>query len=110
MDMSNASQEAAMSEPTIDLDWRRVHFADCTIVDLHAHPGLKISLFNGVFTAPFHSSGAFNPFSFESNFNNLHEGGVAALLSAIYAPERQIVTQEAPLLKALRVLRQGWGK
>ncbi len=94
-----------MSEPTIDLDWRRVHFADSTIVDLHAHPGLKISLFNGVFTAPFHSSGAFNPFSFESNFNNLHEGGVAALLSAIYAPERQIVTQEAPLLKALRYLR-----
>lgn len=86
-------------------DWRRVHFADSTVVDLHAHPGLKISLFDKVFTAPFHADGAFNPFSFESNFFNLRQGGVAALLSVIYAPERQIVLQEARVLKALRYVR-----
>ncbi len=94
-----------MNSPAIDLDWRRVHFADSTIIDLHAHPGLKISLFDRVFTAPFHADGAFNPFSFRSNYPNLRRGGVAALLSAIYAPERQIVLQEAPILKALRMLR-----
>lgn len=85
-----------MSSSTIDPDWQRIHYADSTIVDLHAHPGLKISLFDKAFTAPFHASGAFNPFSFESGFSNLHLGGVDVLLSAIYAPERQIVTQEAP--------------
>ncbi len=94
-----------MSNPTNTLDWRRVHYAGSTIVDLHAHPGLKISLFDKVFTAPFHADGAFNPFSFESNFLNLRAGGVAALLSVIYAPERQIVLQEAPVLKALRYIR-----
>lgn len=94
-----------MNSPAIDLDWRRVHFRDTTIVDLHAHPSLKISLFDKVFTAPLHADGAFNPFSFESNFFNLREGGVDVLLSAIYPPERQIVLQEAPILKALRYLR-----
>lgn len=94
-----------MSDIAIDLDWRRVHYQDSTIVDLHVHPSLKISLFDKVFTAPLHADGAFNPFSFESNFNNLRAGGVAALLSAIYPPERQIVLQEAPLLKALRYIR-----
>jgi microsomal dipeptidase-like Zn-dependent dipeptidase len=94
-----------MSATAISPDWRRVHCAGSTIVDLHAHPGLKISLFDKVFTAPFHADGAFNPFSFESNYLNLRQGGVDALLSVIYPPERQIVTQEAPLLKALRYLR-----
>ena len=94
-----------MSATNSSLDWRRVHYAGSTIVDLHAHPGLKISLFDKVFTAPFHADGAFNPFSFESNYLNLRQGGVAALLSVIYPPERQIVTQEAPALKALRYLR-----
>lgn len=100
-----------MSTANSILDWRRVHYGDSTVVDLHVHPGLKISLFDKVFTAPFHADGAFNPFSFESNFLNLRQGGVAALLSVIYAPERQIVTQEAPVLKALRYLRpQVWRK
>jgi membrane dipeptidase len=94
-----------MNSPAIDLDWRRVHYAGSTIVDMHVHPGLKISLFDKVFTAPFHAEGAFNPFSFESNFLNLRQGGVAALLSVVYPPERQIVLQEAPVLKALRYLR-----
>jgi microsomal dipeptidase-like Zn-dependent dipeptidase len=94
-----------MNSPSIDLDWRRVHYAGSTIVDLHAHPGLKISLFDRAFTARFHAGGAFNPFSFRSNFFNLRQGGVAALLSAIYPPERQIVLHEAPLLKTLRYLR-----
>lgn len=94
-----------MNSPAIDLDWRRVHYAGSTIVDLHAHPGLKISLFDKVFTAPFRADGAFNPFSFESNYHNLRQGGVDALLSVIYAPERQIVLQEAQILKTLRYLR-----
>lgn len=100
-----------MSSPTADLNWRQVHHVDSTIVDLHAHPALKISLFDKVFTAPFHAHGAFNPFSFESSFPNLQQGSVDVLLSVIYAPERQIVTQEAPVLKTLRYLRPGlWRK
>ena len=94
-----------MNSPTIDLDWRRVHYDDSTIVDLHAHPSLKISLFDRVFTAPLHAGGAFNPFSFRSNYDNLRQGGVDVLLSVIYAPERQIILREAPVLKALRYVR-----
>ena len=94
-----------MSPPTIDLNWRRVHYDDSTIVDLHAHPSLKISLFDRVFSAPLHAGGAFNPFSFRSNYDNLRQGGVDVLLSVIYPPERQIVLQEAPVLKALRYIR-----
>lgn len=94
-----------MSAIASTLDWRQVHYAGSTIVDLHAHPGLKISLFDRMFTAPFHASGAFNPFSFRSSYVNLRQGGVAALLSAIYAPERQIVLQEARILRVLRYAR-----
>jgi microsomal dipeptidase-like Zn-dependent dipeptidase len=94
-----------MNSPAIDLDWRRVHYDDSTIVDLHAHPSLKISLFDRVFTAPFHADGAFNPFSFRSNYLSLRQGGVTALLSVIYPPERQIILREAPALKALRYVR-----
>lgn len=92
-------------------DWRQIHFAGSTIVDLHAHPGLKISLFDKVFTARFQGRGAFNPFSFETNYDNLVTGGVDAVLSVIYAPERQITTQEAPILRTLRYLRPAmWRK
>ena len=94
-----------MNSPAIDLDWRRVHHADSTIVDLHAHPSLKISLFDRVFTAPLHADGSFNPFSFRSNYGNLRQGGVDVLLSVIYPPERQVVLQEAPILKLLRYIR-----
>lgn len=92
-------------------DWREIHFTGSTIVDLHAHPGLKISLFDKVFTTQFQGHGAFNPFSFETNYDNLVAGGVDAVMSVIYAPERQIATQEAPVLKTLRYLRPAlWRK
>jgi len=100
-----------MTEKNPISDWPQVHFAGSTIVDLHVHPGLKISLFDQAFTARVRADGAFNPFSFESNYNNMHAGGVDAALSVVYAPERQIVTQEAPILKAIRYLRPAtWHK
>jgi microsomal dipeptidase-like Zn-dependent dipeptidase len=98
-------QEATMTSSPIDPDWRQVHYDDSTIVDLHAHPSLKISLFDRVFTAPLHADGAFNPFSFRSNYGNLRQGGVDVLLSVIYPPEREVVLQEAPILKLLRYIR-----
>jgi microsomal dipeptidase-like Zn-dependent dipeptidase len=82
-------------------DWRILHYQS-TLVDLHAHPSLKASLFyrylgRRVYPSP----RAFDPFSVRTNFPRLIEGGVDVVLSVIYAPERGIV-DSAPPLKLLK--------
>ncbi|MBN1479485.1 membrane dipeptidase [candidate division KSB1 bacterium] len=83
-------------------DWRTIHY-DAQIVDLHAHPSLKISLFNRILTSRFHASRSFDPFSVRTDYNRLKEGGVDVLLSTAYAPEKGIL-QECQYIKALRYL------
>jgi len=80
------------AQPT--LDWKTVHEQACTIVDLHAHPSLNVSLFNRAITKRVYpSTRAFDPFSVRTNVHQLQQGSVDVLLSVIYPPERGIVDE-----------------
>ena len=82
-------------------DWEQIHF-DSLLVDLHAHPSLNVSLFHQTLTSRLYpSSRAFDPFSFRTDFARLQQGGVDALLSVLYAPEKGIF-EECRLLQVLR--------
>jgi membrane dipeptidase len=85
-----------------DSDIENIH-TDATIVDLHAHPALKISLLKGALTSPLKVSRSFSPFSFRTNFDNLKNGGVDVLLSSIVAPEKGIL-EECQYVKLLKYL------
>jgi len=74
-----------------------------TIVDLHAHPSLAVSLFNKPLTRSFRASRYFNPFSVRTDFIKLREGGLDVLLSVVYAPEPQLLEECRPL-RLLRYL------
>jgi membrane dipeptidase len=94
----------AQQDELLDLsDWRILHYQS-TLVDLHAHPSLKASLFyrylgRRVYPSP----RAFDPFAVRTNFPRLIEGGVDVVLSVIYAPERGIA-ESAPPLKLLKYI------
>lgn len=92
------------NEIQLDLsDWRILHYQS-TLVDLHAHPSLKASLFyRSLGRRVYPSPRAFNPFSVRTNFPRLIEGGIDIVLSVIYTPERGI-TESAPPLKLLKYL------
>jgi len=93
-----------------NLDWKQVHFADSTVVDLHAHPSLKVSLFNRALTSRLRASRSFDPFGVRTDFSKLSEGGVDVLLSTVYAPEKGIL-DECRYLRLLRYLVPGtWKK
>jgi membrane dipeptidase len=82
-------------------DWEQAHF-DSTLVDLHAHPSMKVSLLHRALTSRLYpSSRAFDPFSMRTDYDRLHKGGVDALLSVIYPPEKGIF-EECRLLRVLR--------
>jgi len=90
-----------MSSAT-EIDWQQIH-RDAMVVDMHAHPSLKVSLFNRIMTAQLQATRAFNPFSINTDFNSLKRGSVDILMSAAYAPERGIL-QERKYIKALKYL------
>ena len=96
---------------TPDLDWGQIHYKDATIVDLHTHPSLKISMFHRTLTSRLYPSRrAFDPFSMRTDFDKLRKGGLDVLLSVVYAPERDILEACRPL-KALRYLMpRAWKK
>jgi hypothetical protein len=82
-------------------DWEQVHF-NSTLVDLHAHPSLNVSSFHRALTSLLYpSSWAFDPFSVRIDLDKLDKGGVDALLSVVYAPEKGIF-EECRLLRVLR--------
>jgi microsomal dipeptidase-like Zn-dependent dipeptidase len=83
-------------------EWRRIH-EKAVIVDLHAHPSLKVSLFKRALTSSFRASRAFDPLSVRTDCAKLKDGAVDVLLSCIYAPEQGIY-QECPYLRLLRYL------
>ena len=75
-----------------------------TLIDMHAHPSMNVSLFHRALTSRFYpSSRAFDPFSVRTDFTRLEQGSVDVMLSVIHAPERGIV-DECPPLKYLRYL------
>jgi membrane dipeptidase len=83
--------------------------AGCTLVDLHAHPSLKVSLFKRVLTAPVGASRDFDPFGVRTDFGDLRSGGLDLLLSTVYAPEKGILC-ECPYLRLLRYVLPGTWK
>jgi len=88
-------------------EWKQIHL-DSTIVDLHAHPSLKVSLFNRVLTSRFRAGRSFDPFGVRTDFPGLKEGGLDVLLSTVYAPEKGIL-EECRYLRLLRyVMPSAW--
>lgn len=93
-------------EPTVKEPWHALHHR-ATVVDLHAHPSLKVALFHRVLGRRVQAvSRAFSPLSMRTSFSQLQSGGVDVLLSAIYVPEVPIL-DDLPALKLLRYLRPG---
>jgi len=91
-----------------NLPWEQVH-RDAIVVDLHAHPSLKVSLFNRAFTARVKASRSFDPFGVRTDLQRLRQGGVDLLLSTVYAPERGIL-DECRYVRALKYLMPGTWK
>lgn len=81
--------------------WKQLHFHKSKIVDLHAHPSLKASIFNRLLTSRFRASRSFDPFSVRTDFPKLKDGGVDVLLTTVYAPEKGIF-DECTYLKIIR--------
>jgi membrane dipeptidase len=91
-------------KPVIEEPWQAIHH-QATVVDLHAHPSLKVALFHRVLGRRVQAiSRAFSPLSFRTSFPQLQAGGVDVLLSAIYVPEAPIL-DDLPALRLLRYLR-----
>jgi microsomal dipeptidase-like Zn-dependent dipeptidase len=89
-------------------DWEEVHFRQITVADLHAHPSLKVSLFNRTLTQRWRAGRAFDPFGVRTDFQSLQAGGLDLLLSTVYAPEKGIL-EECRYLRLLRyILPSTW--
>lgn len=61
------------------------------VADLHAHPSLKIYLFNKKLYKRYRCGGAFNPLVMRVDFPKTLEGGVNLLFSSVYLPERGLL-------------------
>ena len=77
---------------------RRVHF-DALVIDAHVHPSLKTYLFKKKLWKAHRSGGAFNPFTMRVDLPKTIAGGVDALVSSIYLPERGLLDD----CKALKI-------
>lgn len=87
-----------------ETSWQ-AHHRRATVVDLHAHPSLKVALFHRVLGRRHQAVGrAFSPLSLRTGFPQLQAGGVDVLLSTIYVPEA-LLMDDLPALKLLRFLR-----
>ena len=71
------------------------------VADWHIHPSLKTCLWNRTLSKRHKPGGAMNPFSMRADLPKLREGGVNVLLSSIYLPERDLLSDCRPL-KVLR--------
>ena len=81
--------------------WKQVHYGESTIFDLHTHPSLKVSIFKKTLTRGHRTAKVFDPFSLRTDVSKLRRGGLDAMLSVVYPPEKQIVED----CKALGILR-----
>jgi len=83
------------------------------VVDLHAHPSLKTSLFGLRLETCHRPGGAFNPLSLRCDLPKLVAGGVNVLCSAVYVPERgllgdcRLLALLAPLVPPISRLLKG---
>ena len=70
------SQKKRQRSPVLERDPEsdRIH-EESIVVDLHAHPSLKVSLFNRTLTSRVRASRSFDPFGVRTDFGDLKEGG-----------------------------------
>ena len=86
-----------------DSVWEEIHYGEAPIVDVHAHPSLKVFLLRRALTRRLRAHRAYNPLKLRTDFVKLKQGGLDVLLSSVYAPEREIV-DDCIYLKLLRFL------
>ncbi len=83
--------------------WLTLH-RQATVADLHAHPSLKVSLLRHNLSRRHKWIPSFFwPPTIRSGFSQLQDGGVDVLLSAVYAPEKEVL-DDLILLRYLRYL------
>ncbi len=110
---ASLSKSQKKSKPSLAIDRDpesdRIH-AESIVADLHAHPSLKVSLFNRTLTSRVRASRSFDPFGVRTDFYDLKEGGVDVLLSTVYAPEAGIL-DECRYVRLLRYVMPGvWNR
>lgn len=77
-------------------DARRL-LSSALVIDAHAHPSLKTTLF-GLRLHRRHSSGrAFNPFTLRTDLPKTRQGGVDVIVNSHYLPERGLLDDCRPL-------------
>ncbi len=80
-----------LSEAVIELH------TSALVIDAHVHPSLKTFLFRRKLHKRHRSGGAFNPFTMRVDLPKARTGGVNALVSSIYLPERGLLGDCAAL-------------
>jgi microsomal dipeptidase-like Zn-dependent dipeptidase len=86
------------------LDWKKLHYAETTVVDMHIHPSLQQQVFHRDLNLRYVVGRSFSPFNVRSSFPRLREGGYHVILSVLHVPEKGIV-QDFPIVNLFRVLR-----
>jgi len=76
--------------------WKQLHDT-ATVVDMHAHPSLKVSLFKRSLAFAAGSSRTLCPPSLRTSVSQLRDGGVDVILSAVYAPEHGLEKEWWPI-------------
>lgn len=69
---------------------RNIHF-DSLVIDSHVHPSLKTYLFKKKLWKAHRSGGAWNPLTMRVDFPKTIAGGVDAIVSSVYLPERALL-------------------
>jgi microsomal dipeptidase-like Zn-dependent dipeptidase len=82
------------------VDWDQIH-KSARVFDLHAHPALKLSLFKRILTLNHRVGRGFDPLAVRADFPKLELGGVDAISSVIYAPEKGLL-EDCRLLRILK--------
>jgi len=62
-----------------------------TVIDMHVHPSLKTYLFSMNMKKRYKTAGGWNPFTLRVDLQKLMEGGVNAILSTVYVPEKMMI-------------------
>lgn len=62
-----------------------------SVIDLHVHPSLKTFLFDKKLSKRYRTGGAWNPLAMRVDLPKIKSGGVNAILSSVYLPERKMI-------------------
>jgi membrane dipeptidase len=101
--MGSPATAAGAAHEQAGSDYLALHH-EATVVDVHAHPALKVNLFRRSLASRGGTAGAaFSPFSLRTSFPRLEAGGVDVLLSALHVAEAPLFA-DVPLLRLLWLL------